>query len=87
MHLGENLFFLATNTHADFIAEGLKVVHHGAEILVGLREIRNHHHVEEAIDDGLGDIEHVDMVLCKIGANARDGGIQTIRGLRGRCRL
>ena len=72
MHLGEDLFALAADAHADLVAELFEVVHDLAEFLVGIGIVDNHHHVEETVDDGLRDIEHVDLMFGQIGADACD---------------
>ena len=56
----------------DLLAELVEIVDDCAEFLVRVGIIHNHHHVEEAVDDGLGDVEHVDLVRGKIGADAGD---------------
>ena len=72
MHLGEDLLALAADAHADVVAEILEVADHGAEVLVGFGVVDDHHHVEESVDDGLGDVEHVHVVLREVGADAGD---------------
>ena len=72
VHLGEDFLTLAADAHADVVAEVLKVADHRAEVLVRVGVVDNHHHVEEAVDDGLGDVEHVDVVLGQVGADSRD---------------
>ncbi len=53
-------------------AELVEIVHDLAEFLVGVGIIHNHHHVEETVDDGLGNVKHVDLMLGKVGADACD---------------
>ena len=53
VHLGEDLFALAADAHADLLAELVEIVDDCAEFLVRVGIIHNHHHVEEAVDDGL----------------------------------
>ena len=56
----------------DLLAEGVQVGDHRAEFGVDVRVIHNHHHVEEAVDDGLGNVKHVDVVFGQIRADAGD---------------
>ena len=53
VHLGEDLLALAADAHANLLAKLVEIVHDLAEFLVGIGIIHNHHHVEEAVDDGL----------------------------------
>lgn len=39
---------------------------------VGVGIIHNHHHVEETVDDGLGNVEHVDLMFGQVCADACD---------------
>ena len=72
VHLGEDFLTLAADAHADVVAEVLKVADHRAEVLVRVGVVDNHHHVEVTVDDGLRDVEHVDVVLGQVGADSRD---------------
>ena len=72
VHLGEDLLALAADLDADLLAEGVQVGDHRAEFGVDVRVIHNHHHVEEAVDDGLGNVKHVDVVFGQIRADAGD---------------
>ena len=72
VHLGEDFLTLAADAHADVVAEILKVADHRAEVLVRVGVVDNHHHVEVTVDDGLRDVEHVDVVLGQVGADSRD---------------
>ena len=72
VHLGEDLFALAADAHADLLAELVEIVDDGAEFFVGVGVVHNHHHVEETVDDGLRNVEYVDLVRGKIGADACD---------------
>ena len=72
VHLGEDFLTLAADAHTDVVAEVLKVADHRAEVLVRVGVVDNHHHVEVTVDDGLRDVEHVDVVLGQVGADSRD---------------
>jgi hypothetical protein len=63
---------LASDLHADLVAEGIEVLHHLAEWLGGPAGVDDHHHVEVALHDGLGDVLDIDLVVCKVGADLRD---------------
>ncbi len=50
----------------------LWIVHDLAEFLAGVGIIHDHHHVEETVDDGLGNVKHVDLMFGKVCADACD---------------
>ena len=72
VHLGKDLLALAADAHANLLAELVEIVHNLAEFLVGLGIIHDHHHVEETVDDGLGNVKHVDLMFGKVCADACD---------------
>ena len=72
VHLGKDLLALAADAHANLFAEFVEIVHDLAEFLVGVGIIHNHHHVEETVDDGLGNVKHVDLMFGKVCADACD---------------
>ena len=72
VHLGEDFLTLAADAHADVVAEVLKVADHRAEVLVRVGVVDNHHHVEVTVDDGLGNVKHVDLMFGKVCADACD---------------
>ena len=72
VHLGEDFLTLAADAHTDVVAEVLKVADHRAEVLVRVGVVDNHHHVEETVDDGLGNVKHVDLMFGKVCADACD---------------
>ena len=74
VHLVENLFFLAADIDAFGLADGREAVAKLGEGDVAVVDIDDHHHREEALKDGLVDVEDVDVVVCKERA---DGGDDT----------
>ena len=63
MHGGEDFLTLGTHAHADFLAQAFQFNGHRAEAFIGGRIVDNHHHIEEAVDDGLRNVEHVHLVI------------------------
>jgi len=72
VHLGKDLLALAADAHANLLAELVEIVYDLAEFLVGVGIIHDHHHVEETVDDGLGNVKHVDLMFGKVCADACD---------------
>ena len=72
MHLVKYVLPLAFHLYSgvftdlgDFIDEsGIADIH--------LAGIHDQHHVEESLDDGLGDVHNIDLVVCQIGADLCD---------------
>ena len=67
MHFVEDILVLAANAYTDGISELLQAVSQFDIFLVVVGIC--HHHVKEALNDGLGNIQNVHVVLCKIGAD------------------
>ena len=73
MHQVKNLFLLATNLNTDlFLADPGKFIRDDSEGFLGFCGIDDHHHVEIAFHDGLGDVKDIDLVLRKVCADACD---------------
>mgnify|MGYP007044204873 CR=1 FL=1 len=63
---------LAVDHNTDFLAQILKFSCKFTAILFTFCCVCDHHHVEVTVDDGLRDVEHVDVVLGQVGADSRD---------------
>ena len=71
MHRIEDFFLLAFDLNAKLLSSDHgKLFCHIAEGLFQLCKIHNHHHVEIALHDRLGNVQNVDPVLCKKAADA-----------------
>ena len=72
MHLIEYVFPLAFDLDSGILSEFCDLLDHSRIVDCHLRRIDNHHHVEESLNDGLGDVENVDLIICHIGADLGD---------------
>ena len=69
MHLVEYVLELAFDLYA-FIGTDLgQFFSNAVKLLVGLRQIDNHHHVEKFLHDSLRYVENVDVTLSKVSTN------------------
>ena len=72
VHRVENILALNADGKAAPLAEGLE---HILQICKGLgaqREVNDHHHREEALHDGLADVQNVYVVVCQRVAHSGD---------------
>ena len=76
MHLLEDLALLAADLQTHFETELRKLHAELVKRLLALAVVDDHHHVEVFLNDGLGDVENVDVVLGEeracLGENADD---------------
>ena len=54
------------NCYTDLFAKCIHLITNFFEIFLQIRNIHDHHHVEVTVDDGLRDVEHVDVVLGQV---------------------
>ena len=62
MHLVEDIFALTLDLHTLVFANLIEIIGKFAERNGTVLHINNHHHVEEFLNDGLGDVEDVDIL-------------------------
>ena len=72
MHHVEDFLTLAFYLNTNALAKISEFVGNSLERCIHLTHVNNHHHVEVTVDDGLGNVEHVDVVLGQVGADSRD---------------
>jgi hypothetical protein len=72
MHLIEDFFLLALDFQALGLADGCETVTKFAEWDVAVVDVNDHHHCKVVTKSGLGDVEDVDIVFCKISAYGGD---------------
>lgn len=65
-------FPLAADGNADLLAQRVQKADHVAEIVLHGRIIHDHDHVEEAVDDGLGNLQDVHLFACQSHADPGD---------------
>ena len=65
MHLVEDLLQLYLNLNANRFTFFLQLAADGVEGGCGLRQINDHNHVEVPVDNRLGDVEDVDVMVTK----------------------
>lgn len=68
VHLVEDVFELTFDNDTKIFSDRSKVRGNLIERFVALRKVDDHHHVEEILDDGLRDVEDVDVVIGKVCA-------------------
>ena len=72
MHLRKYFLFLTEDPDADLLPDLRKTA---GKLAVGLRGagyVHDHHHVEEAVHDRLGNVQDIDLIVGEIGADAGD---------------
>ena len=69
VHLIENLFALALDLHTYFISDGVHVFLQLQQLDGRTAHIYYHHHVEVALNDGLRDVHHADVVRSEVIAH------------------
>ncbi len=67
IHLIEDGFQLYLCLHALFLSSVVKFRTNRLESLATLRYVDNHHHVEEAMNNGLVNVKNVNVALGKVG--------------------
>ena len=72
VHLVEDVLSLTSDLYSLVLSDLGDLVNECEEVNVHLLGVHDHHHVEDALDDGLGNVENVDVLLCEIGADACD---------------
>ena len=72
VHLLEDLGLLAANLEPHRLTEFAQSGRNIFEALAAGCDVYNHHHVEILLDDSLGDIKNIDVVLREIGARLGD---------------
>ena len=68
MHLFENFFPLTLDLDTYFSSERLQIGGQLMEILRNASGVHYHHHIEIPLDDGLGDVQYVYVLLCQVCA-------------------
>ena len=68
IHLIEDGFQLYLCLHALFLSSVVKFRTNRLESLATLRYVDNHHHVEEAMNNGLVNVKNVNVALGKVGS-------------------
>ena len=72
MHHVKNIFMLAVDHNTDLLAQIFKLFCKFTAILFTFCCVCDHHHVEVPLNDGLGDIQNVNLILCKVCTNLCD---------------
>ena len=72
MHHVKNFFLLTLDHNADLLAHRLHLVCHIPEGFGAGRGVNDHHHVKEALNDSLRNIQNIDLVLGKVGSDLRN---------------
>jgi hypothetical protein len=68
MHLLENFSLLATDLESELQPEPRELRTEFLKRLAAFADIDDHHHVEVFLDDSLGDIQDIDVILGEMGA-------------------
>ena len=66
MHAFEDLFPLKLNDHADLFSQLFKAAGEFAEFTGGVSYINNHDHVEKPLDDRLGNLKYVYILIREL---------------------
>ena len=72
MHSGEDAFTLSMYNHAHLQSDGGELVGYHLESLAAGGHVCDDYHVKVSADDGLRDVEDVDVRLRQICTDARD---------------
>ena len=72
MHGVEDVFPLNANGHAEALAFRIQNAGNLAEGYACVLDIDQHDHREHSAEDGLGDVEDVDVDACESNADSRD---------------
>ena len=72
MHLVANILSLTFDLHSGLFPESDDLICHCGIVHCHLGCVDNHHHVEETLDDGLGNVKDIDLMVCHIGADLGD---------------
>ena len=72
VHLVKDVFQLALHLHTSVLAQCSQFVTQLIKSLDRLGQIHNHHHIEILLQNGLGDVKDVDLIVCQISADLGD---------------
>ena len=87
VHLVEDLLQLYLHLYANVLTDLFEVGADGVEGCRRLGQVHNHNHVEVSVNDGLSDVENVNLVLGQIGTYGCDDAyvVLTYNGDDGSC--
>jgi hypothetical protein len=69
VHDIENILVLQLDLHTQGAPHILQILNQHFEGFGGFGNIHNHHHVEVALDNRLGDVQNIDVVLSQVRAD------------------
>ena len=72
VHRVENIHALEVDIQVHFLADGLERLIHGGKLHLGAVKVNDHHHREASRQDGLRDVQNVDVEFRQLGRDAGD---------------